>query len=50
MSKVKFAIIGCGRISAKHVEALINNYEDAELVAVYDIIEELAKIKISMNQ
>lgn len=42
MSKLKFAILGCGRISAKHVEAIINNYQDAELVAVYDIIEELA--------
>jgi len=42
MSKLKFAILGCGRISAKHVEALINNKDEAELVAVYDIIEELA--------
>ena len=42
MSKLKFAILVCGRISAKHVEALINNKDEAELVAVYDIIEELA--------
>lgn len=42
MSKLKFAILGCGRISAKHVEALINNKDEAELVAVYDIVEELA--------
>ncbi len=42
MSKLKFAILGCGRISTKHVEALINNKEEAELVAVYDIIENLA--------
>ncbi len=42
MSKLKFAILGCGRISARHVEALINNKENTELVAVYDIIEELA--------
>lgn len=42
MSKLRFAILGCGRISSKHVEAIINNKEDAELVAVYDIIEELA--------
>ena len=46
MSKLKFAILGCGRIAAKHVEALINNREDAELVAVCDLIEEKAlKIK-----
>ena len=25
MSKLRFAILGCGRISARHVEALINN-------------------------
>ena len=42
MSKLKFAILGCGRISTKHVEALIDNKDEAELVAVYDIIEELA--------
>ena len=42
MQKLKFGILGCGRISAKHIEALINNKEEAELVAVYDIIEELA--------
>lgn len=42
MQKLKFGILGCGRISAKHIEALINNKEEAELVSVYDIIEELA--------
>lgn len=42
MSKLKFAILGCGRISYKHVEALINNKNDTELVAVCDVIEEKA--------
>jgi UDP-N-acetyl-2-amino-2-deoxyglucuronate dehydrogenase len=42
MSKLRFAILGCGRISYKHIEALINNKNDAELVAVCDIIEEKA--------
>lgn len=42
MSKLKFAILGCGKISAKHVQALINNNEEAELVALYDPIEECA--------
>lgn len=37
MNKLKFAILGCGRISYKHVEALINNNENAELVAVCDL-------------
>ncbi|MFC0414041.1 Gfo/Idh/MocA family protein [Cytobacillus solani] len=42
MSKLKFAIVGCGRISYKHVEALINNEPDAILVATCDIVEEKA--------
>src|SRR5690625_3511833 len=40
MSKLKFGIIGCGRISSRHVEAIANNFEEAELVAVYDIVPE----------
>lgn len=42
MNKLKFAIVGCGRISYKHVEALINNKDEAILVAVCDIIEKNA--------
>lgn len=42
MKKLNFAIIGCGRISYKHVEALIDNYKEAKLVAVCDIVEEKA--------
>ena len=38
--KLNFAIIGCGRISSKHVEGIINNYQDARLVAVSDIVVE----------
>lgn len=37
---LRFAIIGCGRILHKHVEALANNLEEAELVAVCDIVPE----------
>ena len=37
MEKLKVAIIGCGRISYKHVEALINNKEEIKLVALCDI-------------
>lgn len=40
MKKLKFAIIGCGRISYKHVEALRSNYEEAVLVALCDKVEE----------
>lgn len=42
MKEVKFAIIGCGRISHKHIEALINNNKEAVLVSVCDIIENKA--------
>lgn len=43
MEKLKFAIIGCGRISYKHVEALINNQKEAVLVAVCDIVSKNAE-------
>jgi predicted dehydrogenase len=43
MKKFKFAIIGCGRISYKHVEGIFNNDREAELVAVCDIIESQAE-------
>lgn len=45
MKKLRFAIIGCGRISYKHVEALINNKEEAELVATCDVVLERADAK-----
>jgi Predicted dehydrogenases and related proteins len=38
MSKLKVAILGCGRISYKHIEALVHNLEYAELVAVCDLV------------
>ncbi|MBS4026489.1 MAG: Gfo/Idh/MocA family oxidoreductase [Clostridia bacterium] len=34
--KLKAAILGCGRISVKHIEAIVNNYEEIELVALCD--------------
>lgn len=40
MSKLKFGIIGCGRVSVRHIEAIVGNFNEAELVAVYDIIPE----------
>lgn len=45
MKKLKFAIIGCGRISYKHIEALVKNYDSSILVAVSDVIVERAKTK-----
>ncbi|MFU0799922.1 MAG: Gfo/Idh/MocA family oxidoreductase [Xylanivirga thermophila] len=40
--KVKFAVLGCGRISEIHLKA-IKNAPNAELAAVCDIVEEKAK-------
>ena len=45
MGKLKFAIIGCGRISFKHIEALVANKDEVELVAVCDIVFDRALSK-----
>ena len=39
MKKLKIAIIGCGRISYKHVEAITENRSEIELTAVCDVVE-----------
>jgi predicted dehydrogenase len=45
MDKLKFALVGCGRISKKHSELLGGGQiTDSELTAVCDIIEEKARI------
>jgi UDP-N-acetyl-2-amino-2-deoxyglucuronate dehydrogenase len=43
MKNINFALVGCGRISGKHIEA-INDIKNASLVAVCDIDLEKAKI------
>ena len=48
MKKYKFALIGCGRISYKHINA-INQIENAQLVSVCDLKEEKAKKKGEEN-
>ena len=35
--KIRFALVGCGRISANHFDALDRHQERADLVAVCDI-------------
>ncbi|MCX7885284.1 MAG: Gfo/Idh/MocA family oxidoreductase [Caloramator sp.] len=42
MEKLKFAIIGCGRISKWHVDAIAQNSEEAVLVATCDILKNKA--------
>lgn len=41
--KVRFGLAGCGRISANHFEAIKNNGNKCDLVAVCDIVPERAK-------
>ncbi|RMD84402.1 MAG: gfo/Idh/MocA family oxidoreductase [Candidatus Dadabacteria bacterium] len=44
MSKaVKFGVVGCGRVSRKHLEALKNQLDTTELVAVCDVRIERAQ-------
>ncbi len=44
MAKVKFGIIGCGKIAERnHVPGLLKNAKDAEIVAMFDIVPEKAK-------
>jgi len=50
MSKLKFAIIGCGRISVKHIEALIANRETSQLVALADRVKEKAMARKKQYQ
>lgn len=38
--KLNFAVIGCGRISGKHMEGLAKNRQDAVLKAVSDVVPE----------
>lgn len=45
-SIINLAIIGCGRISNKHVQAVIENNKQINLVACCDIIKERADKKV----
>ena len=45
MKKLKFAIIGCGRISYKHVQGIVDNANQCELVALCDPVTEKALSK-----
>ena len=41
--RIKFALVGCGRISGKHIDALAEHKNEVELVAVCDTVEDRAK-------
>lgn len=48
MQTIKFGIIGCGRIATRHISA-IQNTSHAQLVAICDLNEELAKEKAELS-
>lgn len=39
MTKLRLALIGCGRISDNHLKAVLANHQDIEVVALCDILE-----------
>jgi len=45
--KIRFGLVGCGRISYKHIEAIAGLSEKAELTCVCDVLEERAIAKAS---
>lgn len=48
MDKLKFATIGCGRISKWHMEGIAKNDDRAELVSVCDLIKSKAEEKAAI--
>ena len=44
ISKIKYGLIGCGRISVNHIQAYLNNKYNLELVALCDIDAKKARI------
>ncbi len=46
MKKYTVALIGCGRISFKHIEGFVDNLEQLEFIAACDPIEEKAQAKV----
>jgi len=40
MGKLRYGLIGCGRISPNHIAAVQANQDNIELVAVCDIVPE----------
>ncbi len=48
--KLKFAVVGCGRISERHLQALTSERINAELIAISDLKEERARNKAEKYQ
>lgn len=43
MEKLRYALIGCGRISPNHIAACLNHRDSLELVGICDVVPERAK-------
>ena len=39
--KIKIGIVGCGRISKNHFEAIVGHHKDFEIVAACDPVSEM---------
>lgn len=48
MDKLRYALIGCGRISPNHVMAAVNHQEDLEFVAMCDLSEKRLVEKMAL--
>lgn len=48
MSKIKFAVLGCGHIGKRHAEMILRN-DDSELVALIDIKESIKDNLLQFN-
>jgi UDP-N-acetyl-2-amino-2-deoxyglucuronate dehydrogenase len=48
MSKIKFAVLGCGHIGKRHAEMIIRN-DDSELVALIDNKENIKDNLLQFN-
>ena len=43
MNQVRFGLVGCGRVSTRHVDALVRHVPGARLAAVCDVVPERAQ-------
>lgn len=47
MNKIRYALIGCGRISPNHIEAVKNNADKIEFCAICDVDESNMELRMS---
>lgn len=46
---MKYALIGCGRIAANHIKAVLNNSEDIEFIAVCDVYPDAMEALLAVH-